>query len=59
MRKIVEIVWLAVAAVSLVEAVYNYKKSGFENDGTLMFLMVFALAVFMYFFRRFQRLKKG
>lgn len=57
MRRLVEYVWLALAAICLVEAAISWKAYGFGNDNTAIFLLVFLLSVFMYFFRRYQRMK--
>lgn len=51
--RFIEILWLAVAAVSLVEA---YKAWGTWNI-VLRFGLIFGAAVFMYFFRKRSRLK--
>ena len=52
MRRFVEILWMAIAAVSLVELVISYRAVGFNSD-----TQVYAVAGFMYFFRRRQRSK--
>lgn len=56
MRRLVEIVWMAIAAISLVEFYFTYKASGFNQDAQV-FVFVFFVSVFMYFFRRRQRLR--
>jgi tryptophan-rich sensory protein len=59
MKRFVEIVWLALAAICLVEAAISWQADGFGNDNTTIFLMVFLVSVFMYFFRRYQRQKRA
>ena len=56
MRRFVEILWMAIAAVSLVELVISYRAVGFNSD-TQVYAIVAAVAGFMYFFRRRQRSK--
>lgn len=56
-RRIIEIMWLAVAAVSLVEMVIGFRESGFSDQHFQLFAVVFFTAVFMYFFRKRQRKK--
>lgn len=56
MRRFVEILWMAIAAVYLVELVISYRAVGFNND-TQVYALVTAVAGFMYFFRRRQRSK--
>jgi hypothetical protein len=56
MRKFVEILWMAIAAVSLVELVISYRSVGFNSD-TKVYAIVAAVAGFMFFFRRRQRSK--
>ena len=52
--RIVEIMWIAIAAVSIVEIYANWG----ENQGrSYMFAGFFALAVFMFFFRRRMRIR--
>jgi tryptophan-rich sensory protein len=58
MRRFIEFVWLALAAICLVEGVISWQAYGFEHDNTIIFLMVFLASVFMYFFRRYQRTKR-
>lgn len=54
MRRFIEILWMAIAAFALVEGYISYKNVGFTKD-TQVFAVVFAVAAFMYFFRRRQR----
>lgn len=54
MMRIVEIAWLAVAAMSLVEVFMRWEN---DRDKALMFGGFFLLAAFMYFFRKKQRFK--
>lgn len=56
MRKFVEILWMAIAAVSLVELVISFRAVGFNHD-TQVYAIVFVVAGFMFFFRRRQRSK--
>jgi tryptophan-rich sensory protein len=56
LRRIVEIVWLAVAAFAAVEGYISYKEEGFGNNTFLMFA-VFGMAMVMYFVRKRQRRK--
>jgi tryptophan-rich sensory protein len=56
MRRFIEIVWMVVAAVSAVEGYISYTATGF-NHTTQIFGIVFLVAVFMYFLRRWQRLR--
>lgn len=56
MRRLIEIVWMAIAAISLVEGYITFRAKGFDQDAQV-FLFVFFVSAFMYFFRRRQRLK--
>ncbi len=51
--RLIEILWLAVAAVSLVEAV----KAWGTWSSVIKFALIFGAAVFMYFFRKKSRKK--
>lgn len=51
--RFIEILWLAVAAVSVVEIV----KSWGDWNTTLKFTLFLGVAVFMYFFRRKNRIR--
>ena len=57
MRRFVEILWMAIAAVSLVELVISFRAVGFNQD-TQVYALVAAVAGFMYFFRRRQLAKQ-
>ena len=52
--RIVEIMWIAIAAISIVEIYANW---GDNRNRAYMFAAFFALAVFMFFFRRRMRLR--
>jgi uncharacterized membrane protein len=58
LRRFIEIVWLAVAAVAAVETYISYTStpSGFK-DRTYILLLVLGTAIFMYALRRRQRTK--
>jgi hypothetical protein len=53
--RVVELLWLAVAAVSLVEV---FKEWGDDWNRTIKFSLFFGASVFMYFLRRKGRLKQ-
>lgn len=53
--RVVELLWLAVAAVSLVEV---FKEWGDDWNKTIQYSLFFGAAVFMYFLRRKGRLKQ-
>jgi L-asparagine transporter-like permease len=52
--RIVEIMWLAIAAVSLVECIFLFNAN---RNKSLMFGAFFLIAVGMFFFRRHNRKK--
>lgn len=54
MLRVVEIMWLVVATVSIYEAYANWNV---ERDRAYMFLGFLGLAIFMFFLRRRSRLK--
>lgn len=56
MRRFVELMWLALAAITAVEAYFAYQDSGFTQR-TYMMLAVFGLSIFMYYLRKKQRVK--
>lgn len=56
MRRFIEIVWMAIAAISVVEGYITYKSFGFNQDAQV-FVFVFFVSAFMYFLRRRQRLR--
>ena len=53
--RIVEILWLGVAAVCVVEIYRAWEQSNWNR--TLQFSLFLGVAIFMYFFRRRTRLK--
>ena len=53
--RVVELLWLAVAAVSLVEV---FKEGGDDWNKTIHYSLFLGAAVFMYFLRRRGRLKQ-
>lgn len=55
MRRFIEIMWMAIAAVSLVEMVIGYQKGGFANENFQIFGVLTIASGFMYFFRKRQR----
>ncbi len=57
MRRFIEIMWMAIAAVSLVEMVIGYQKGGFGNENFQIFGVLAIASGFMYFFRKRQRKK--
>lgn len=54
MRRFVEIMWLAVAAITAVEGYMSYSESGFAQR-TYVMIGVFFIALFMYSLRKRQR----
>ncbi|MBI1306618.1 MAG: hypothetical protein GC181_08395 [Bacteroidetes bacterium] len=56
LRRIIEIVWLAIAAFAAVEGYVSYQKEGFGNN-TLLMTVVFVVAIAMYTLRRRQRMR--
>ena len=52
--RVVEIAWLAVAAVSLVEVYFRWND---DRNSAYMFGGFFLVAAFMYYFRKRQRIK--
>lgn len=58
MRRIVELMWLALAAITAVEAVIAYKELGWDQR-TFMMIGVFLISIFMYRMRHKQRVKKA
>jgi tryptophan-rich sensory protein len=57
LRRIVELVWLAVAAFAAIEAVMAYRYQKWSE--MQLFIFVFVVAIVFYFLRRYQRLKRG
>jgi len=55
MRRIIEFMWLAIAAVSAVEMYIGFSESGFSDQHFQLFGILFVTAGFMYFFRKRQR----
>lgn len=55
MRRFIEIMWLVIAAVSLIELIVGYREGGFKSEHFQLFALVFASSAFMYFFRKRQR----
>ena len=55
MRRIIEFMWLAIAAVSAVEMYIGFAESGLSNQHFQLFGILFVTAGFMYFFRKRQR----
>ena len=55
MRRLIEIMWLVIAAVSLVELIIGYRESGFKSENFQLFAIIFVAAAFMYFIRKRQR----
>lgn len=55
MRRFIEIMWLAIAAISIVEMIVGYKQKGISSQHFQLFGLVFVVAVFMYFLRKRQR----
>jgi hypothetical protein len=53
--RVVELLWLAVAAVSIVEGLHGM---GVDWNRTIKFSLFFGASVFMYFLRRKGRLKQ-
>lgn len=47
--------WMAIAAVSLIEMIVGYGDAGFKSEHFQLFAMVFLASAFMYFFRKRQR----
>lgn len=52
--RLVEIMWLAIAAISVVEVVYSWET---DRNRSYLFAAFCALATFMYFFRKRQRFR--
>ena len=57
MRRFIEIMWLAIAAISLVEMAVGFRETGFSDKHFQLFAVVFVTSTFMYFFRKRQRKK--
>ena len=55
MRRLIEIMWLVIAAVSLIEMIVGYRESGFKSEHFQLFAILFVASSFMYFFRKRQR----
>ncbi|MCC6721364.1 MAG: hypothetical protein IT243_04125 [Bacteroidia bacterium] len=55
MRRFIEIMWLAIAAISIVEMIVGYNQKGISSQHFQLFGLVFVVAVFMYFLRKRQR----
>lgn len=55
MRRMIEIMWLAIAAVSCVEMFIGYENGGFSNQHFQLFALIFVTAGFMYYIRKRQR----
>lgn len=47
--------WLAIAAISVVEMIVGYMNEGVASKDLLMFGIVLVVALFMYFLRKRQR----
>ncbi|MCB9252120.1 MAG: hypothetical protein H6605_06605 [Flavobacteriales bacterium] len=56
-RRIIELMWLGVAAVSIIEMAVGYMEGGFKNQHFQIFGVIAFTAFFMYFFRKRQRKK--
>lgn len=54
-RRIVEIMWLTVAAVSLVELYIAVSQQGFNDQKTWIFSLLSVVSISMYFLRKRQR----
>lgn len=46
---------MAIAAISIIEMIVGYKKSGFKDENFQLFAILFVASTFMYFFRKRQR----
>ncbi len=55
MRRFIEIMWLVISAVSLIEMVVGYRADGLKSEHLHIFGLVFVASTFMYFFRKRQR----
>ena len=55
MRRFIEIMWLAIAAVSVVEMYIGFQQKGISSQHFQLFGIVLIAAVFMYFLRKRQR----
>ena len=55
MMRVVELAWLAVAAVCVIE---TYLRWNDDRQNAYIFLLILAVAVFMYIFRKRQRIKQ-
>ncbi len=56
-RKILEILWLILAVLSLGAAIYQTCSDGFRES--YRFFLIFLLAILVYAFRRHQRIKNS
>ena len=54
-RRIIEIMWLTIAAVSLVELFIALKEYGFRHQKSLIFSFLSVVSIFMYFLKKKQR----
>ncbi len=55
MRRFIEIMWLVISAVSLVEMAVGFNSEGWKGEHFQIFGILFVAATFMYFFRKRQR----
>ena len=55
MRRFIEIMWLGIAAISLVEVFIGYREEGIGSEHFQLFSIIFVTAAFMYFWRKRQR----
>lgn len=56
MRRFVELMWLALAAITAVESYISFSRERFGQRTWLM-IAVFCLSIFMYYLRKKQRIK--
>jgi hypothetical protein len=55
MRRIIEYMWMVIAAISLIELIVGYRQEGYKSQHFQLFAIIFITATFMFFLRKRQR----
>jgi len=55
MRRIIEYMWMVIAAISLIELIVGFRQEGIKSQNFQLFAIIFATATFMFFLRKRQR----
>jgi hypothetical protein len=49
MRRIIEYMWMVIAAISLIELIVGYRQEGYKSQHFQLFAIIFITATFMFF----------